>query len=648
MSENNEIPSKNEEEGKSYERLNNMFGHLFSRELWDAALHNQELFDDLFADRRSEIDTFRRVCSPLLGDSVVFVGRMGEGKSALFRRLIDTIESGELFGSTNRTVHWIFLDLDRENPPAAIDLIKRAAECFRDYLDRIKCPRSDELNTVDKLSSTKAVYLVSQALTDHLEKHGEEAPYLFFFVDDLDYAPDVWYDLVLGLGAILALPSISPIYAARPLLEAKMFGCRDFRIKRVMSDAHRIKLQPLPVREVITNRVKEIADRKPKSVWKSLMDKFLTPGDDLYTLLEHVGLRQSGEFKYPFVPKFERFLQKTSNGNTTLILSMVKIALEYILSNRRAFRPNGKGLYHLERPLILQLFGDYQGSPIVNLNDSNFRSFNQSSPAHTGNALLLNLLEWIHYCSGNDAMRSACFKELGHPDAEITRGLTHCEAMHLIEPRTDAPVDALENLTIHSYKLTPKGAYHLVHLMTWTEYDREFGPLKDLKRIRPRYYDDNKLLPERAMYTDVIEFLLYVATAIEEVKPDAKEMRLSLSSLIDAYVNYQTTYYRRGAQELYSPDNPDSDYMIDEPKLTRLLTDPPMDVKLGTRRINLGKYVSHKSKKPHPSWVRLSIRNIKDAAKSLSFETLSKIPTKQRCYYEYFQKMISDALVGFE
>lgn len=627
-----ELGADNEE--KEYETVNKIFSHLFSKTLWDNAKQDMELFDDIFVNREKEIREFESFASPLLGGSILFLGRRGVGKSAVIYKLSKILEKSELFKDESRKVYTLLLDLENEKTDDALGLIKHGAEMFVEYIDKVAPNRFHELNEIKTMPAIEGVHAIARALTTLLKDKGEEMPYIFYFVDDLDYALDTWYDLVMGLAPITALPFISPVYAARPLLESTMFSCEDLRVQRIINGAEQIRLRTLPVRRLITYRVLEIVRKTDKTRWRRFAVRWGFKPSRLWRLLENIGLRENGEFKYPFSKKMEVFLEKSTNGDARLILDMVKTCLQYIVKNRRVFKPNAKGFFPFEKDIKMGCFGRYKRYPIVNLNPKRFRSYHKGATKKTGFPLLYNVIEWIGRCEGSDEKVADAFERLGHTKEAIEKGIKECLKLELIGPIVEETKKGKRELSIHNYVLTPKGEFHLSDLITWGEYREKFGDFKG--GIAREFY---KKLPMNAMYTDIMEFLLYIVTAIREIKPNASEMDISLTTLIDWYVEYQTTYLRASLQELYSPDNPDSEYMIDEDKLDYLLDKPPVDLGLGKNPIVKGKYEAHKKKRPKLWRRRMSIADIEATAVKLEIGKQSKLSTKDRCDFKYFLEL---------
>lgn len=631
--------------------LNEAVGFLFSKNLWDRAILEPELFDEIFVDRKVEIAIFEELHRGLiLGNAVVVIGRIGSGKSGFLHKIINKLEQKNLFPPSAGDFKHIFLDLDESDPQSSGELINMVVELMTNLLNGLNKGLDFHLPDTD-LKAMTALHKLAEHLKYLWREKRDILPHILFFLDDLDYKPMLWYDLVMGLRCIFSLPFITPVYAARPLLGSIMFGAPDDRIKRMMMDANRIRLDTLPVPEVIGTRLRRIAERPKSPFWKRILGSLLSYDQDLVTLLEKVGFRKGKMFVYPFVPKLEEFLAKTTNGNTRLIIAMVKTCLQYILVNRRKFKPDKNGKYHFERPLIMELFSEYTESselsdfkkypsfPIVNLNNPDFFSFDKNNPERHGNPLLFNILEWMYNCEGNEAKVNDCFTKLGHTTKDILRGLDECLALELIEPYLKRASAELGELRIADYRLTPKGKYHLTHLSTWTEYtDRSrFGDFKG--RIDRSYY--TKLSPQRAMYMDIIEFLQYIATAVRDVSNTAREINISLTDLIKYYVNYQTTYLTRQEQEIYSPENPNSDFMIHEPKVHSLFFNPPVPKSISSKRVCIGKYLAHPDKASHPWRVKLSIQNIFSIARALKIAESSQMDIRDQCDFQYFQYIAS-------
>lgn len=634
-------------ENQKSDELNAAVGFLFSKDFWDRAILEPDLFDEAFVDRKIEIVMFEELHRQLfLGKSVVVIGRIGSGKSALLHKIKNRLSKGNLFPHGLNNIESIFLDLDEKNPQNSAELINISVELMTELLNKLNL----DFHLPDpQVPPMTALHKLAEYLRYLWREKREAVPHIFFFVDDLDYKTDLWYDLVMGLRCIFSLPFITPIYAARPHLASMMFGAPDNRIKRMMMDAERIILSTLPVQEIVGSRLKQLAEGPKKSFWKRIIDSLVKYDQDLITLLERVGFRRGNNFRYPFVPKLEQFLEKTTNGNGRLIIAMVKKCLQYILDNRFTFRSNANGKYHFERPLIMEMFSDfnesgessdflkYPSTPIVNLNNPNFLSYDNKFPEKTGNPLLLNILEWIHHCEGNERKVVDCFAKLGHTPEDIQKGLTECFALELIEPHLIRASAEVEELQIQDYSLTPKGLFHLTHLSTWTEYTSKYDHFKG--RINRSYY--TKLSPQLSMYTDVIEFLQYIVTAVRDISATAREISLSLTDLITYYLKYQTTYLTRQEQDVYSPDNPDSDFMIDEPKLHSLFSNPPVTSKISSKRVYIGKYVAHPDRKPHPWRLKLSISNILSIARALKIASSSQMDIRERCDFQYFEGIAS-------
>jgi hypothetical protein len=620
---------------EEYEKLNDIFGYLFSKELWDSAKLNIELFDDVFVNRKSVIREFERRGRPMLGGGILFLGRMGAGKSTLILKLKNLIHRHELFEDEPREIRSLLLDLENEDPNDTAGLIKKGTRLFLEYIDEVAPNRFRELNELEDMPAMKGVHLVARTLTELLRERGERLPYVFLFIDDLDYALGAWYDLVMQLSSITALPFVSAVYAARPPLVSTMFSHSDFRIQRTLRDARQIWVPTLPVRELVTRRVMEVTRETKKQRWRRVLTRWGIRPNRLFGLLESVGLRRDGEFKYPFTKKLEEFVEKSTNGDARQMLSMVTSCLQYIVKNRASFKPDDKGFYHFLRPIIMEEFGVYKRFPIVNLNSEKFLSYRKGVGKKSGFPLLYNILEWISYCEGNDGKVKDAFERLGHDRDDVDRGVQACLEFGLIEPLLEGVERESHEWSIHNYIVSPKGRFHLTHIITWGEYTDEFENFKG--GIDRTFY---RRLPMNAMYTDVIEFLLYLVTAIRDVDAEAAELTISLTRIIDWYVEYQTTYLRPAIQELYSPENPNSDYMIDEDKLDYLLYNPPIDLGLGRDVIVRGKYVAHKKKKPTEYVEKISIDHILRAANRIGIGKESKLETKDRCDFEYFVSLV--------
>ncbi len=637
--------SRNKEralENLKVSQLNKAFDFLFSKDLWDRAKLDPSLFDELFVDRKVELASFERLYPQILmGKSVVIIGRIGNGKSGLLHKINKKLsEDGMLI--KNKKIATAFLDLEERDPQSSRELIKLAVDIMTELLDELGGELSFHLPNPDVPAMT-AVHALAKHLGNLWIKRQKDLPHILFFIDDLDYKPKLWYDLVMGLRPIFSLPCVSPVYAARPLLASRMYGAADDRIKSIMSSAKQIRIAPLPISEIIGSRLRQVAEQ-PRSFWETLLSPLLKYDKDLIQLLEKVGFRKGKEFQYPFAVKLEQFLEKSTNGNARLIMAMVEMSLQYILKNRSSFKPYEDGIYHFKRPIIMELFSEAQtlqsfaSMPIIDLNDSRFLSFVKADSERTGNPLLYNILEWIENCEGNEPRIKNCFGKLGHTKEDIIKGLEECLASELIEPYISHASTKLDDLQIQDYVLSPKGLFHLTHLTTWIEYTKKYGSFKG--KIDRSYY--TKPSPQLAMYMDIIEFLQYIVVAIQDRAPQAKEINISLTKIIQYYVKYQTTYFSAENMSIFSPDNPDSDYMIDEPKLDYLFSNPPVPSGTSRKRVYQGKYVVHSQKKPHVWRVKLNMANILSVSRALKIASDSQLDIRERCNFQYFETLVDN------
>jgi hypothetical protein len=126
-----ETPPQAELESQNNDRLNKALEYILSRRIWDEATADSStagLFEDIFADREHQINTFREELRFFDGKPLLFLGRARTGKSAVIRKLHNDINAGKLFRSPLKILHSIFLDFDHEGTPDYDDLLLRFAK----------------------------------------------------------------------------------------------------------------------------------------------------------------------------------------------------------------------------------------------------------------------------------------------------------------------------------------------------------------------------------------------------------------------------------------------------------------------------------------------------------------------------------------
>ena len=176
---------------------------------------------------------------------------------------------------------------------------------------------------LEKSTGVTALHICRDILNHNRIHLGNKMPYIFIFIDDLDYIEDIWYDLVMSLSVFMSLPFVTPVLAFRPRLASIYFSCADNRIQREVRGAGTITVDALPIKILLAQRLQEFRDSVEKPAWKRIVEIFFPDKTSLRWLLERAGLRCKGHFSYPFVPKLENFISKSSNGNALVMLDMI-------------------------------------------------------------------------------------------------------------------------------------------------------------------------------------------------------------------------------------------------------------------------------------------------------------------------------------
>lgn len=448
---------------------------LLFRDLVPIARDEPEVFNDLFYDREHFLTQFTYALANVRHhrENILVTAGAGVGKSTfVYKVLLDHKFMGR------HKLYPIFVDY-RTSLNIDETLISFVKQC-ETYFHEIGYPIKNLVdNTVQNVPTNRA-HILSH-LTDL--PVSDDIPFLFVFLDDLDYIHDekLLFGFLEAFIGFAASRHCSLILTARPPLFNAVNTYDDRMATYVTRGVERIKLKPVDPYELIARRLALVLE-EGANPFRWLVPKWLrresafqrwlaTQGVDDVTKLPRIAL--------PFDRDFCNFMTRMTNGNIREMLDIAERALNEILE-RRAELPRIEEDYQGEtvervaipESVLCEMFLDGGGEE-----PRTFRMINlhQYLCPQMGNSLLLNVLEGValFQCVSDDFFDE--MERLGHSRERVDWALTFLQEKvnRMIAPKGLYPERERAEL-FPQFEITEKGEFYMLHIRHWAEYTTRF------------------------------------------------------------------------------------------------------------------------------------------------------------------------------
>jgi len=431
-----------------------------------------QLFLDLYYNRVSDITVF---CTHLENSkdtkgNYTVVARSGIGKTSFLYRFVDDQQLCKNLG-----ISIIIVDYRAAIPQTwegcLLSFVEQSEKCFKIIGYEIHTLLK---NTKENLRDN------AKAILEHIEyiEGQKNGPHIVIFLDDFDYADDVWFKLLDYFMPFANQSSASVVLTVRPPLYACIKGYDNRQAFHFTKNIKEIKLESLKVREILASRLAPILVRKKsRNFIDFLIDMFKIPSLE-ERIIKKLGIKkieELPEFEYPLTEKHNNFMQLITNGDLREVFKIAYDSIRFVMKNRSKLdyrEEYGHKRYIIGHENTLKLFCDNKQASyiIINLHQRRSRS---------GNSLWYNTLEAVKtFGIVDDVHFYPALKTLGHSKDVVNRAINDLldkpnrfiEPIKIINPR----IIKAKGYGNDEYRITDKGDYYL-YLVTWPEYKERYG-----------------------------------------------------------------------------------------------------------------------------------------------------------------------------
>lgn len=328
-------------------------------------------------------------------------------------------------------------------------------------------------NTVDNISqNVRSIH--SQIKLLATTRSG--MPRVFIFLDDFDYAEQLWFELLDYFLPFVQSAYCGVVLTVRPRLYAAIQSY-DERLRFYFGrNVHEINLAPMPAREVLASRLAPILfERKSKSVLSSIIAQF-RPKDRLAKIAASLGVKHLEDLPkidFPFTERHNDFMHRITNGNLREIQAIATDSLLFVLQASDSLETRIEA--DMKRTVIgrentLRLFYENPKAHFQIMNINKYRS-------QTGNSLLYNVLEALKIDPQVNSKLFSRLRSFGHREENVKWAIDYLadRGQRLLEAKWIMPKQrATTLLRSDEYDLTEKGHYYL-DIAKWDEYRARAG-----------------------------------------------------------------------------------------------------------------------------------------------------------------------------
>ena len=436
---------------------------------------DKQLFLDLYYNRTEEIRIFTGMLLNAKEEfeqkNILITGRAGIGKTSFLYRVI-----GDETICNDIGIKPIFVDYTASArlhwTSCIFNFVSLAEKAFQE----IGYP----INTLMDNHQEGYIDANIKMIRNHLEYlKGQNAPHIVIFLDDFDYANNVWFKLLEYFIPFAAKSPASVILSARPPLRAAIEGYDNRFSLHFTRDVNIFDLKPLSVENIIASRLAPLIEKKETESWfASILNRFKQPSvvERLRRKLKITASDSLSEFEYPLTEKHFNFMRKITNGDLREVFEIAYHSICFVLKNQKDLGKReelGYTRYVIGKNTTLELFCD---SP----RQSQFEIINlhRRRSKKAKNSLWYNVLEAILIFQIIDEVNFyPALKTFGHDKATVERAIIELsnKTNRLIEPvKISFPGSSLEEYFDDEYELTDKGKYYL-EIAKWPEYIKKFG-----------------------------------------------------------------------------------------------------------------------------------------------------------------------------
>ncbi len=435
---------------------------------------DKQLFLDLYYNR---LDSIREFTVMLLiakeefeQKNILITGRAGVGKTSFLYRVIGDESICNDIGikpifvdySASARLHW---------SSCIYNFVSLAEKAFQEI--------GHPINTLMDNHQEGHIDANIRMIRNHLEYLKEQsAPHIAIFLDDFDYANNVWFKLLEYFIPFAAKSPASVILSARPPLKAAIEGYDNRFSLHFTRDVNIFDLKPLSVENVIASRLAPLIQKMETESWfASIISAFKQPSvvERLRRKLKITESDTLSEFEYPLTEKHFNFMRRITNGDLREVFEIAYHSICFVLKNQKKLEKHkelGYTRYVIGKETTLELFCDPSQSQFEIINLHRRRS------KKAKNSLWYNILEAILIFQIIDEVNFyPALKSFGHNKATVEKAILDLsnKTHRLIEPvKISFPGSSMEEYFDDEYELTDKGKYYL-EIAKWPEYIKRFG-----------------------------------------------------------------------------------------------------------------------------------------------------------------------------
>jgi hypothetical protein len=300
--------------------------------------YDKKLFMDLYYNRSKAIRQFTGMLENAKDEyekkNILITGHPGVGKTSFLCRII-----GDEDLCTRIDIKPILVDYSASTSltisGCMYNFVNQAEKAFKEIKHPIRNLKSNyqEQNIDHNI----------QKIRNHLNYlKNQNVPHIVIFLDDFDYANNIWFDLLDYFIPFAAKSPASMVLSIRHPLKAAIEGYDDRHALHFTRDVNIFDLEPLDIGSVIASRLAPLLQKKKEENWFSfVVNKFKKREDiaeQLRKKLKITEFRELSEFEYPLTEKHNNFMRKITNGDLRETFDIAYESICFVLKNRNKLK----------------------------------------------------------------------------------------------------------------------------------------------------------------------------------------------------------------------------------------------------------------------------------------------------------------------
>ena len=407
------------------------------------------------------------------GDDITIVGKPGQGKSCLVHYMFIELEK-------KGTIFPIILDYRNIYPRSLDGILIKFVEQMRKYFTEIQI----SINTITEFTTIDNCQNHMIEINNHLDKIPLHSltKRLVIFLDDLDYAEDIYIDILKTFFLPYATSDKSTLILSvrKPLLNSirqdeLLRHC--YHIK-----PHEIKLPDGNLKLIIYNRLKSILSYESKS--ENFIDKFLnlfrknTLDKVLYryALKKGIEIDDKGNFDISELPFHDNFYAKLSNITYFNLREIEQLFPKLLLYELCIKEPSFNNDFYCafikntydDDVILIDLVSDKTLGP---------------KRTHTGNSIYQNVLEYFYYWEIKSDILYKTMSTFGINKDLVDKAIASLIKKSFLIPDFDYKINSDFNV-YERYKISSKGIVYVEKVLI----NQNYYEYKKIKKSNRSYY----------------------------------------------------------------------------------------------------------------------------------------------------------------